>query len=101
MKKTRRQEGFTLIEMVVVIAIIVVLILIIAPNLIQQKGKAENRTNDAFKTTLQTQAELYEGEYDKKADSFEELRDKGYLTERQMAKSKNYSISDGEVSAKN
>ena len=35
--KSRRQEGFTLIEMVVVIAIIVILILLIVPNLIGQK----------------------------------------------------------------
>ena len=39
--KSRRQEGFTLIEMVVVIAIIVILILLIVPNLIGQKQKAE------------------------------------------------------------
>lgn len=37
--KSRRQEGFTLIEMVVVIAIIVILVLLIVPNLLGQKRK--------------------------------------------------------------
>lgn len=43
MAKRRKQEGFTLIEMVVVIAIIVILILLIVPNLINQKKNAETK----------------------------------------------------------
>lgn len=102
--KTRQQKGFTLIEMVVVIAIIVLLVLIIAPNLMQQKSNAENRTSDAFKSTLQTQVELYKDE--KKLDNndsvtFEEMEKDGYLTKDQLKKSEKYSFDkDGSVVAK-
>ena len=103
--KTRKQQGFTLIEMVVVIAIIVLLVLIIAPNLMKQKGNAENRTSDAFKSTLQTQVELYRDE--KKLDndksvSFDQMEKDGYLTKDQLKKSEKYSFdADGTVIAKN
>lgn len=86
LNKNRRQAGFTLIEMVVVIAIIVILILLIAPNLLEQKGRAENRTNDAFKTTLRTQVELYKDDEGKEPTSFEDLKSKKYLTEEQIKK---------------
>lgn len=57
MKKIRK--GFTLIEMVIVLFIISLLLLIMIPNLVEQKNHANQRSNDAFRTTLKTQAELY------------------------------------------
>lgn len=102
--KSRKQQGFTLIEMVVVIAIIVLLVLIIAPNLMRQKGNAENRTSDAFRSTLQTQVELYRDEKkidDNKPISFETMEKDGYLTKDQLKKSEKYSFDkDGAVVAK-
>ncbi|WP_308556785.1 competence type IV pilus major pilin ComGC [uncultured Lactobacillus sp.] len=84
--KSRRQEGFTLIEMVVVIAIIVILILLIVPNLIGQKQKADEKTMDAFKTTLQTQIQLYENNEGKKPANLETLEKAGYITKDQLVK---------------
>lgn len=49
LKKSRTQQGFTLIEMVVVVAIIVLLVLIIAPNLMKQKKNADTKTSDALR----------------------------------------------------
>lgn len=97
--KTRKPQGFTLIEMVVVIAIIVLLILIIAPNLVKQKDNAGGRTDEAFKTTLQTQANLYEDDKDRKgkAINFENMYKDGYLTKKQLEKSKKYTVSHGTV----
>lgn len=101
-RKNKMQKGFTLIEMVVVIAIIVLLLLIIAPNLARQKQNAEKSTDRAFKTTLQTQVELYENEYgEKDKPNFAELRDKKYLTAKQYDKAnKNYQIENGIVKKK-
>lgn len=83
--KNRRQEGFTLIEMVVVIAIIVVLLLLMVPNLLNQKEKAEVKTSDAFKTTLQTQVEIYKDENNGKNPSeFKQLLSGDYLTQDQV-----------------
>lgn len=100
--KSRRQEGFTLIEMVVVIAIIVVLLLLIVPNLIGQKQKAEEKTADAFKTTLQTQVELYKDEKGKAPSQFEDLKDGDYLTQDQIRKAnKDFELDQGNVEKKN
>ncbi|WP_370567280.1 MULTISPECIES: competence type IV pilus major pilin ComGC [unclassified Lactobacillus] len=95
----RKVKGFTLIEMVVVVAIIVMLLIIIAPNLTKQKNSANERTNDAFKITLQTQATLYEDDKDRngKEINFQNMFDDGYLTKKQFSKSKNYTVTDGVV----
>lgn len=102
--KTRKQKGFTLIEMVVVIAIIVLLVLIIAPNLMKQKGNAEDKTADAFKSTLQTQVELYKDEKnldDSKSVTFAEMEKEDYLTKDQLKKSEKYTFAkDGTVIVK-
>lgn len=83
--KSRRQEGFTLIEMVVVIAIIVILILLIVPNLLGQKQKADQKATDAFRTTVETQMMLYENEYGDKP-GLKELEKENYLTSDQVKK---------------
>lgn len=86
----KKAKGFTLMEMVIVIAIIAILILLVLPNLTQQKDKAGKRTSDAFRTTLQTQVDLQ----DKKIKTFDELEN-GSLSEKQMKEAKdNYYIDD-------
>ena len=99
MAKRRKQEGFTLIEMVVVIAIIVILILLIVPNLINQKKNAETKTADAFRTTVQTQVELYKDKYvEPEPKDFEDLKKDDYLTGDQITKAKkNFTLDSGEV----
>lgn len=99
-KKMKKTKGFTLIEMVVVIAIIAILLLLVVPNLSKQKEKAANRTDTAFKTTLQTQVELS----DKKDPTWESLLEEGLITkeQKQKAESKGYNInSDGIVEKSN
>lgn len=95
--KSRHQKGFTLIEMVVVIAIIVILMVLIVPNMLDQKEKAENKTSDAFKTTLQTQVEMYKDEHET-PKSFDEVKEKGFLTQDQLNKAKkSFELSDGKI----
>lgn len=93
--------GFTLIEMVVVIAIVVMLLIIIAPNLVQQKNKAQTKTDAAFATTLQTQVELYNDDHprNKLKNSLEPLKDGNqYLTSDQKKKISKYELnSEGKV----
>ena len=92
-KKAKKFKGFTLIEMVVVIAIIAILILLVVPNLSKQKEKANNRTDEAFKTTLQTQVELS----GKENPTWDELQKDGLLTEKQAKRA----VKDGVVKEKN
>ncbi|MCT0164012.1 prepilin-type N-terminal cleavage/methylation domain-containing protein [Lactobacillus helveticus] len=96
--KNRRQEGFTLIEMVVVIAIIVILMVLIVPNMLDQKEKAENKTSDAFKTTLQTQVEMYKDDDHGTPTKFDELLKGDYLTQDQVSKAnKSFKLENGKV----
>lgn len=65
------------------------------PNLSGQKNKAQNKTDEAFVTTLQTAVDLGEGE-----TSFSQLQKDGYLTEAQLKKSAGYEVVDGKVQKK-
>lgn len=95
-KKTKKVKGFTLIEMVVVIAIIAILILLVVPNLSKQKNKANDRTDEAFKTTLQTQVELS----GKDNPTWEDLKKDGLLTEKQAKRAEKYEVNNGVVEEK-
>lgn len=89
MRKTKK--AFTLIEMVIVLFIISLLLLIMIPNLTAQKDNATKRSDDAFKTTMKTQAELYiDNNPEKVADiTWEKLRDDHYISDGQLKRAKN------------
>lgn len=95
LRKNKTIKGFTLIEMVIVIAIIAILILLIVPSLTKQKERAENRTDEAFRSTLQTQVELA----DDKNITLEALNKEGYISNRQLDKAneKGITIVNGHV----
>ena len=50
--RNKRVKGFTLVEMVIVIAIIAMLILLIVPGLSRQKERATSKTDEALRLTL-------------------------------------------------
>ena len=58
-QKGRRKEGFTLIEMVLVLFIVAALLLLIIPNMSKQTKNVETKTNAALVETVETQMELY------------------------------------------
>lgn len=70
--------------MVIVLAIIALLILLIAPNLVAQKQKAEQKTDAALVTTIQTQVELAK-EDDHPVNSLAELQGQDLLSKQQVA----------------
>ncbi len=96
MKKIRK--GFTLIEMVIVLFIISLLLLIMIPNLVTQRDHASKQSEEAFKTTLVTQAGLYLENLpadDKSSDSkvtIDELESGGYITKAQSDRAKKLGI---------
>lgn len=94
----KKQPGFTLIEMVIVVAIIATLVLLISPNLLSQKEKADNRSKDAFVSTLQTQIQLYREDHDNTVPtSFKQMTDEQYLTADQQKKAENNKFTIEEV----
>lgn len=58
-KKLKEKKGFTLIEMIIVIAIIAILLAIIAPNMRKFLGTAKQTKADAAAKTLYTAAETF------------------------------------------
>lgn len=83
MKKIHK--AFTLIEMVIVLFIISLLLLIMIPNLVAQKNHAEDRSKEAFITTIKTQKELY-SDNEGKIPSLGELEKEKYITQKQYEK---------------
>lgn len=81
---SQKKPAFTLIEMVVVLFIITLLILIILPNVGAQRNNAQKTGDEAFVNTVETQRELYRNAHDDKTPSLTELKEQGYLTERQF-----------------
>ena len=79
--KNRQVKGFTLVEMVIVIAIIAMLILLIVPGLSKQKDRATSKTDEALWTTIETQRQLAEDNGD--GTSLEELVKKEYISQKQ------------------
>lgn len=90
--KNRQVKGFTLVEMVIVIAIIAMLILLIVPGLSKQKDRATSKTDEALRTTIETQRQLAEDNGD--GTSLEELVKKEYISQKQKKDMKNYHKND-------
>lgn len=76
--KNKQVKGFTLVEMVIVIAIIAMLIV---PGLSKQKDRATSKTDEALRTTIETQRQLAEDNGD--GTSLEELVKKEYISQKQ------------------
>lgn len=85
-RKGRRKEGFTLIEMVLVLFIVAALLLIIIPNMSKQTKNVESKTNAALVETVETQMELYLLDHDEASVTAEVLAEQGYITKDQLEK---------------
>ena len=103
MKKIKQlnQQGFTLIEMVMVLFIISILMLLIVPNVVKQKDSIDDQGTEALVTVIQTQVELYELEGEEGAVSLAALQQQGYLSAKQVkqASAKAITITNGVVSS--
>ncbi|WP_407391468.1 competence type IV pilus major pilin ComGC [Carnobacterium jeotgali] len=103
MKKVNQlnQQGFTLIEMVMVLFIISILMLLIVPNVVKQKDSIDEQGTEALVTVIQTQVELYELDGAKGVVSLASLQDQGYLSAKQVkqASAKSITITNGVVSS--
>ncbi|GEL67793.1 competence type IV pilus major pilin ComGC [Marinilactibacillus psychrotolerans] len=84
----RAQEGFTLIEMTLVLFIISVLLLLIIPNIGSYQGTAQETGNSALETVVQTQIDLYEMKKHTTPKTLEDLHGDGFLSESQYSEVK-------------
>ncbi|MBM7097319.1 MULTISPECIES: competence type IV pilus major pilin ComGC [Alteribacter] len=75
-----RQEGFTLIEMVIVLMIISILLLIAVPGLGKNTEVANDKGCDATIEMLQAQALAYKAHHNKPVENLEKLKTEEYVT---------------------
>lgn len=83
-KEKNRRSAFTLIEVVTTIFIIGLLMMLVLPNMNRIREFAQQKQRDALVHTLQTQVDLFRGEFPKQTVSLPELKNKGYLTAEQL-----------------
>lgn len=102
-KKMKNENGFTLIEMLVVLLIITVLLFIAIPNIVNQSKSIGKKGCDAFVHMVQGQVQAYQIERKtREVPSLSDLISEGYLTEEQKSCPNGEQImidSDGMVSA--
>ncbi|KRM57022.1 competence type IV pilus major pilin ComGC [Secundilactobacillus malefermentans] len=89
----KKREGFTLIEMAIVLFIISLLILIVVPNISSQRNHAQQVHARAMRTVVQTQIDMYLDESDASLVTYQVLEQKGYLTSKQISEAKKEGIS--------
>lgn len=99
MKKLKKKEGFTLLEMSIVLFIISLLILIMLPNLAQQRKHANSIHEKAMVSVIQTQIDAYQNETGADTVTLEELKNSNYLTASQVqrAHQEKITIVDGKA----
>lgn len=77
-KLLKNNNGFTLVEMMIVLLIISILILITIPNVTKHSASIDDKGCKAFARMVEGQIEAYKIEY-KKIPTLDELGEKGYL----------------------
>ncbi|HLR54614.1 MAG TPA: competence type IV pilus major pilin ComGC [Pseudogracilibacillus sp.] len=81
---TKNEDGFTLIEMLIVLMIITVLILLIIPNLTDKTKSVHEDGCTALQKTVQAQVEAYTLDKGKAPSSIEELEKEDYIEKDQQ-----------------
>ncbi|MEI3606810.1 competence type IV pilus major pilin ComGC [Pseudogracilibacillus sp. SE30717A] len=79
----KKEDAFTLIEMLIVLTIITVLILLVVPNLTDKSTTIHDRGCEALVQTVQAQVGAYQLDKGKKPNSLDELRKEDYIKEDQ------------------
>ena len=94
-----KEEGFSLIEMLIVLLIISVLLLITLPNVTKHSASIDEKGCEAFVQMAQGQAEAYKMDNGKYPTSIKELEGEGYLkTNAACPDGRTIIIDDGKVS---
>lgn len=79
----KEENGFTLIEMLIVLSIITVLIILIVPTLANKSGEVQDTGCDALLKTVQSQASAYHLEKSKPPENIDALVSTGFITKEQ------------------
>ena len=83
MNQMKRQEGFTILEMMIVLSIVALLFLLTLPNIQQKEAIIEKKGCEALTSVVDAQILLYEIDTLQTPISVDQLVSKGYLKESQ------------------
>ena len=76
LKKLKKKDGFTLIEMLIVLFIIAILLILIIPNITKNIDTAKDKSSEAYEKTVQSQVTAYEINEKDSNVTFEKLVEK-------------------------
>ncbi|MBB5173107.1 competence type IV pilus major pilin ComGC [Texcoconibacillus texcoconensis] len=93
----KSEQGFTLIEMLIVLMIISVLLLIAVPNMAKNNEVATDKSTEATIDLLQAQIAAYEIENRETPESLEVLKKEGYVDQIECPSGGELTIVDGQV----
>lgn len=82
MKRKQKINGFTLIEMLIVLLVVSVLLLLMLPNIVSQSKSINNKGCKALVTMLEGQVQTYKLEKNK-IPTIQELIQGGYIKDDQ------------------
>ncbi|HLS23850.1 MAG TPA: competence type IV pilus major pilin ComGC [Pseudogracilibacillus sp.] len=80
----KREEAFTLVEMLIVLLIISILILLIVPNIAKRSSNIHAQGCDAQVELVQSQVVAYELDHKEKPGSLQTLLSKNYIEEKHL-----------------
>ena len=84
-KKLKKEDGFTLVEMTIVLLVIAILMIVFLPNISGVNMRVTTSTDEALVQTINAQKLLYKAENGNEP-SLEELEKGGYITSDQLKK---------------
>lgn len=82
LKKLKNEDGFTLLEMTIVVMVIAILIIVMIPNITKTNSSVNVTTNKALTQTIEAQKILYKAE-NGKTPKVDELHTEKYITDDQ------------------
>ncbi|GLO66564.1 MULTISPECIES: competence type IV pilus major pilin ComGC [Oceanobacillus] len=97
----KKEAGFTLIEMLIVLMVISVLIILIIPNIGEKSGEVHSKGCEALISVVQAQVDTFLLETGQHPNSLDELVENDFITEDQLTCPNNNSLtySNGKVNA--
>ena len=95
----QNEEGFTLLEMLLVMVVITVLLLLIIPNVVTQRSSVEGKGCKAYVKSIEAQVQVYQLQHNK-IPTLKELSDEKYITADKCPNGESIHISnDGTVTS--
>lgn len=95
----KKEQGFTLVEMMIVLFIISILLVITIPNALKHNESIQTKGCEALVHMVEAQVQAYHLDHQTMPDSVDELIDKGYLEEKPICPDgSEVVVKDGHVS---